>query len=76
MQPYVITKTPLYIRVNLYPIQPSQTMPSWYMNLEWGQLGLIGLLTPLESNSEVDLTFHYILFVSILNCDLFEVLDS
>ena len=46
------------------------------MNLEWGQLGLIRLLTPLESNSEVDLTFHYILFVSILNCDLFEVLDS
>ena len=51
-------------------------MPSWYMNLEWGQLGPIRLLTPLESNSEVDLTFYYILFISTPNCDPFEALDS
>ena len=33
-------------------------MPSWYMSLERGPLGPIGILTFLESNSEVDSTFH------------------
>ena len=29
------------------------------MSLEQGQVGSIGVLTPLESNSKVDLTSHY-----------------
>ena len=34
-------------------------MSSWYMNLEGGPLGSVGVLTPLESNFKVDSTFYY-----------------
>ena len=34
-------------------------MPTKYMNLEQGQLGSIGVLAPLESNSEVESTSYY-----------------
>ena len=34
-------------------------MPTRYLSLERGPLGPIGVLAPLESNSEVDSTSHY-----------------
>ena len=34
-------------------------MPTRYMSSEWGQLGLIAILAPSESNSKVDSTSHY-----------------
>ena len=39
----------LCTRVNLEPVQPSKIVSSWYMNLEQGPLGLIGVLAFLES---------------------------
>ena len=34
-------------------------MPTKYISLEWGQLGPIGVVAPLKSNSKVDLTSHF-----------------
>ena len=34
-------------------------MALWYMSLERGPLGSIGVLAPSESNFKVDLTSHY-----------------
>ena len=34
-------------------------MPTKYISSEWGPLGPIQVVTPLKSNSEVDLTSHY-----------------
>ena len=31
---------------------------AWYVSLEWGPLGPIGVLAFLEDNFEVDSTFH------------------
>ena len=59
MQPNVITKMPLCIKVNLEPIRPSEPMQTWYMSSKQGPLGPIGILAPLESNFKVDSTSHY-----------------
>ena len=59
MQPNVITKMPLCIKVNLEPIRPSEPMQTWYMSSKQGPLGLVGVLVPSYSNSKVDLISHY-----------------
>lgn len=59
MQPCVFPKTCLCIYTNIESKNSSKTIAMEY-ELEWGPLEPIRkILTPLGSNSKVDLIFHY-----------------